>query len=183
MISLTKILNEINTDDLINSLLKKIQDKQYYRIGAGDNGVVYQINDEDYVYKITREPGEFDVAAAISGNPSTFSCFIPVLYTNQENQMYIMSNATDTTTNIKTMIDDFTEKFNKWALDTGGEVSIFDFISQTDIDTDMNPMFLNFLTTLESQIKKINVPELDLDLDFKSDNVMQWQGKLVLVDW
>jgi len=25
--------------------------------------------------------------------------------------------------------------------------------------------------------------DLDLDLDFKTDNVMRWQGQLVLIDW
>jgi hypothetical protein len=25
--------------------------------------------------------------------------------------------------------------------------------------------------------------DLDLDLDFKTDNVMRWQGRLVLIDW
>lgn len=183
MIRLKHILKEISQTELVDRLLDKIRNTQYYRIGAGDNGTVYQINDEDYVYKTTREPGEFEVAEVISGRASEFSCFIPVWYTDSERQMYIMSNATDISVNIKTMIDDFTERFNHWALETGGDVSIFDFISQSDVTERMNPMFKNFLTALNMQIKKIPIPEIDLDLDFKSDNVMQWQGKLVLIDW
>ena len=29
----------------------------------------------------------------------------------------------------------------------------------------------------------MGIMDLDLDLDFKTDNVMRWQGRLVLIDW
>ena len=31
--------------------------------------------------------------------------------------------------------------------------------------------------------KKMGIIDLDLDLDFKTDNVMRWSNRLVLVDW
>ena len=41
----------------------------------------------------------------------------------------------------------------------------------------------NFLNTLKTDIDKLRIPEFDLDLDFRSDNVMMWDGNMVLVDW
>ena len=36
---------------------------------------------------------------------------------------------------------------------------------------------------IQQEIKKMGIIDLDLDLDFKTDNVMRWQGRLVLIDW
>jgi len=46
-----------------------------------------------------------------------------------------------------------------------------------------NPKLINFLTTLKTDIDKLQIPEFELDLDFRSDNVMIWNGNMVLVDW
>ena len=29
----------------------------------------------------------------------------------------------------------------------------------------------------------MGITDLELNLDFKTDNVMRWQGRLVLIDW
>ncbi len=62
----------------------------------------------------------------------------------------------------------------------GGEVSIFDFTKVTD---NIDPILDNFLNALESDVNKLNIPEFDLDLDFKTDNIMIYNGKMVMVDW
>jgi hypothetical protein len=72
------------------------------------------------------------------------------------------------------------QDFAVYAQDEGGEVSIFDFIQETD---SIDPMIDNFLNALKTDIDKLNIPELDLDLDFKSDNIMVWDGNMVMVDW
>jgi hypothetical protein len=67
-----------------------------------------------------------------------------------------------------------------FARNEGGEVSIFDFIQTTDT---INPEIDNFLNALKNDVDKLGIPEFDLDLDFRSDNVMIWNNKMVLVDW
>ena len=52
------------------------------------------------------------------------------------------------------------------------------------IETDnLDPMLDNFLNALQADIAKLNIPEFELDLDFRSDNIMMWNGKMVMVDW
>ena len=46
-----------------------------------------------------------------------------------------------------------------------------------------DPAILNFIEALQADVEKLNIPEFDLDLDFKSDNIMMWNGRLVMVDW
>jgi hypothetical protein len=36
---------------------------------------------------------------------------------------------------------------------------------------------------LQRDIQKLDIEDLDLDLDFKIDNVMLWNDKLVMIDW
>ena len=55
-----------------------------------------------------------------------------------------------------------------------------DLIQETD---SIDPVIDNFLNALKIDIDKLNIPELDLDLDFKSDNIMIWNGNMVMVDW
>ena len=65
MIRLKTILEQASAEDLVNNLLDKIKAKQFERIGAGDNGIVYAIQGTEYVFKITRERDEFEVASVI----------------------------------------------------------------------------------------------------------------------
>ena len=62
------------------------------------------------------------------------------------------------------------------------EVSIFDFVDQSGLKR-IDPMIVNFIEALRSDIEKLNITDLDLDLDFKSDNIMIWNGNMVMVDW
>jgi hypothetical protein len=178
MIRLKRLL-EI-TDTELKPLLYKIQHKQFKFIGGGDNGRVYEINGEDKVFKITKETDEFEVAARLENNWSKFTTFIPVYYVNSKQQMYIMANANPISVEMKQKIDSFMQDYAVFARQQGGEVSIFDFMTQTD-NTD--PVLDNFLNALKADIDKLSVPEFDLDLDFRSDNVMMWNGKMVMVDW
>jgi len=178
MIRLKQLLFEMSESDL-QRCLKKIQNKQFTIIGAGDNGRVYKIDGEDKVFKITKEQDEYEVATRIVDRYDEFTCFIPVYYVDGKN-MYIMSNASELPIRIKKAIDLFMQDFAVYAREEGGEVSIFDFISETD---SLDPVIGNFLNALKTDILKLNIPELELDLDFKSDNIMMWNGNLVLVDW
>lgn len=178
MIRLKRLL-EISDNEL-KPLLNKIQNKQFKYIGGGDNGRVYEIDGEDKVFKITKETDEFAVAARLENNWSKFTTFIPVYYVNTQQQMYIMANANPISSQMKRKIDSFMQDYAVFARQRGGEVSIFEFIKQTD---NLDSMLDNFLTALSADIDKLNVPEFDLDLDFRSDNVMIWNGKMVMVDW
>jgi len=178
MIRLKHLLRELSDSDL-QRCLKKIENKEFRFIAGGDNGRVYQIDGEDKVFKITKEQDEYEVANRIVDRYNEFTTFIPVYYVDGKN-MYIMANASDLPVRIKKSIDLFMQDFAVYARDEGGEVSIFDFIQETD---SIDPMIDNFLNALKTDIDKLNIPELDLDLDFKSDNIMMWNGNMVMVDW
>jgi hypothetical protein len=178
MIRLKHLLRELSDSDL-QRCLKKIENKEFRFIAGGDNGRVYQIDGEDKVFKITKEQDEYEVANRIVDRYNEFTTFIPVYYVDGKN-MYIMANASDLPVRIKKSIDLFMQDFAVYARDEGGEVSIFNFIQETD---SIDPMIDNFLNALKTDIDKLNIPELDLDLDFKSDNIMMWDGNMVMVDW
>lgn len=178
MIRLKQLLREISDIDL-KRCLEKIKNKDFKIIGAGDNGRVYEINEEDKVFKITKEQDEYQVAERIVNKSSEFNAFIPVYYINGSD-MYIMANAEQLPSNMKREIDDFMKDFGSYAREHGGEVSIFEFMLQTD---SVNKQLDNFLNALKQNVEKLNIPEFDLDLDFRSENVMMWNGKMVLVDW
>jgi hypothetical protein len=173
-----KLLREMSESD-IRRCLNKIRDKQFRLIGQGDNGRVYEIDGEDKVFKITQERDEYAVAEIIVNRANEFTCFIPIYYVDGKN-MYIMSNATELPDNIRIAINRFQKAFAQFARAEGGEVSIFDFIEATG---SADPIIDNFVNTLQIEINKLNIPEFELDLDFRADNCMMWDGKLVLVDW
>ena len=178
MISLKRLLRELSESD-IQRCLDKIQQKQFRLIGAGDNGRVYEIDGEDKVFKITKVRDEYEVANIIVYRYTEFTTFIPVYYVDRKN-MYIMANASELSIRLKKEIDMFMQDFASFARDEGGEVSIFDFLPDAG---DLNPIVDNFLNALKADIDKLQISEFDLDLDFRSDNVMMWDGNLVLVDW
>jgi hypothetical protein len=178
MIRLKQLLFELSESDL-KRCLNKIQNKQFRLIGAGDNGRVYEIDGEDKVFKITNERDEYEVANIIVNRYTEFTTFIPVYYVDRKN-MYIMANASELPIRIKKAIDLFMQDYALFARNEGGEVSIFDFIQETD---SIDPSIDNFLTALKTDVDKLGIPEFDLDLDFRSENVMIWNTKMVLVDW
>ena len=178
MIRLKRLLLEMPDSD-ITRCLDKIKNKQFKMIGAGDNGRVYEIDGEDKVFKITKEQDEYQVADRIVNQSDKFTTFIPVYYVNGTD-MYIMSNAEQLPKQMKYEIDTFMLDFGQYAREEGGEVSIFDFLQVTDT---VNSRIDNFLNALKQDVDKLNIPEFDLDLDFRSENLMTWNGKMVLVDW
>lgn len=178
MIRLKQLLREMSDRDL-NRCLEKIRNKQFRMIGAGDNGRVYEIDGEDKVFKITQERDEYEVANIIVNRYNEFTTFIPVYYVDGKN-MYIMSNASELPIRIKKSIDMFMQDFGVFARGEGGEVSIFDFVAETD---NIDPMIDNFLNALQTDVAKLDIPEFELDIDFRSENIMMWNGKMVMVDW
>ena len=180
MIRLKHLLVEIESRDLAE-LLNKIKSKQFRLFGQGDNGRVYEIDDTDLVFKITDETAEYEVAEVIVGRAQEFSTFIPVHYVNGKN-MYIMSKANALSGQQQSDIQNFINNFKQFAQEQGGEVSIFDYLD-SDGARNTNETLVNFLRALQRDIQKTGISDLDLDLDFKPDNVMVWQGKMVLIDW
>jgi len=178
MIRLKQLLREMSDSDL-KRCLQKIKNNDFKIIGAGDNGRVYEIDGEDKVFKITKERDEYQVAARIVDKHATYSTFIPVYYVNGSD-MFIMANAEPLPETIKREIDMFMRDFGAFAREQGGEVSIFEFTDQTD---SVNKQLNNFLNALQTDIQKLAIPEFDLDLDFRSENIMMWDGKMVMVDW
>ena len=178
MIRLKQLLKEMSDKDL-QRCLNKIKNSDFRYIGGGDNGRVYEINGEDKVFKITKEQDEYEVANIIVNRYNEFTTFIPVYYVDGKN-MYIMANASELPIRIKKLVDLFMEDFAVFARFEGGEVSVFDFAEETD---NMDPLIYNFLTALKTDINKLQIPEFDLDLDFRSENIMMWNGNMVMVDW
>jgi len=182
MIKLKQILNEINTKDIIKRLLVKIQHQQYQRIGAGDNGIVNKINGEDYVFKVTQEPAEFEVAEVIVGRETEFNTFIPVLYVHQPKMMYISGAASKLPTIYREWISGFEQKFNEYSASLRGEVTIFEYLD-AEGGRDTHPTLVSFLRALQEDIRKTGIEDLDLDIDFNEDNVMLYNGQMVMIDW
>ena len=178
MIRLKHLLREITDIDLKRCLMK-IKNNEFKLVGAGDNGRVYEIDDEDKVFKITKERDEYNVAARILNKHDVYSTFIPVYYVNGSD-MFIMANAAPLPGTLKQEIDAFMQEYGVFARERGGEVSIFEFTEQTD---SVNKQLNNFLNALQLDVEKLAIPEFELDLDFRSDNVMLWNSQLVLVDW
>lgn len=181
MIKLKNILSELKDQD-INRLLSKINNKEYRFFDQGDNGRVYEIDGEDKLFKITNESDEFAVAEVIVGRRSEFSTFIPIYYVDDTKQLYIMSKASSLSSNDINNIDKFINAYKNYARSTGGEVSVFDYID-ADGSRDVDPELISFLRALQRDINKMGILDLDLDLDVKTDNIMRWQGQLVLIDW
>jgi hypothetical protein len=93
-----------------------------------------------------------------------------------------MSKADELSNTQKTVINQFINGYKTYAQDEGGEVSIFEYLdAEGGRNTDIQ--LVNFLRALQRDIQKIDIEDLDLDLDFKSDNIMVWNGKLVMIDW
>ena len=180
MIRLKQILREILDLDLKRCLLK-IKNNEFKLIGAGDNGRVYEIDDEDKVFKITKERDEYNVAARILNKHDVYSTFIPVYYVNGSD-MFIMANAAPLPGTLKQEIDAFMQEYGVFARERGGEVSIFDYLD-ADGGRDIDVQLVNFLRALQRDIQKTGISDLDLDLDFKTDNIMVWNNKLVMIDW
>jgi hypothetical protein len=178
MIKLKSLMREMSERD-IQRCLDKIRNKQYSFIAAGDNGKVYAIDGEDKVFKITGDRDEYEIAEIIVNRYTDFTTFIPVYYVDGKN-MYIVANADQLPARMRKEIDMFMDDFALFSRDEGGEVSIFDFMSETDV---VSPQIDNFLTALQSDIAKLNIPDFELDFDFRADNLMIYNGNLVMVDW
>lgn len=180
MIRLKYLLNELTESD-INRCLTKIKNQQFKIIGAGDNGRVYEIDGEDKTFKITREMDEYAVADIIVNAYSKFTTFIPVYYVNGRD-MYIMANAQELNGKQRVVIDRFIVDYKNYAREQGGEVSIFEYLD-AEGGRNHDVELVNFLRALQQDVQKIGIEDLDLDLDFKTDNIMTWDGKMVMVDW
>ena len=181
MIRLKQLLRELSEKE-IDRLLDKIKNKQFRFIGSGDNGRVYEIDGEDKVFKVTTERDEYEVAKVIAGRWNEFTTFIPVYYVNDREHMFIMANAEFLPENIKRQIDDFMKQYGNFAREQGGEVSIFEFLD-ADGARNTDVKLVNYLRALQRDVQKTGIDEFDLDLDFRSENMMMWNGKMVLVDW
>ena len=155
--------------------------KEFQFFDKGDNGRIYTINDEDKLFKITTEIEEYKVADIIVGKKDLYTTFIPVHYVDGTN-MYVMSKAELLSVNEINEINNFINGFKSYAREQGGEVSIFEYLD-AEGSRDNSEQIVNFLRALHQDIKQIGLPDLDLDLDFKADNVMRWNGNLVMIDW
>tara|TARA_R110002074_G_scaffold189589_1_gene355476 strand:+ start:383 stop:925 length:543 start_codon:yes stop_codon:yes gene_type:complete len=180
MIRLKNILNELSEND-ISRIVNKISNKEFKFFDKGDNGRIYTINDEDKLFKITTEIEEYKVADIIVGKKDLYTTFIPVHYVDGTN-MYVMSKAELLSVNEINEINNFINGFKSYAREQGGEVSIFEYLD-AEGSRDNSEQIVNFLRALHRDIKQIGLPDLDLDLDFKADNVMRWNGNLVMIDW
>ena len=181
MIRLRNILLEISEEES-DRLTSKIRNKEYTFLAKGDNGKVYSINNEDLLFKITTEPEEKAVANVIVGRADEFNAFIPVHYSDPNTSMYIMNKANKLSPADEREITRFYEDYKDYARSEGPETSIFDYLN-TDAARNYSPKFVSFLRALEQQVAKTGIGDLKLSLDFKPDNIMTWNGNLVMIDW
>lgn len=180
MIKLKQILWEMVEKD-VRRLVEKINQKQFSFFDKGANGRIYKINDEDFLFKITTEKEEYRVASIIVGRHSEFSTFVPVQYVNGIN-MYIMSLADPLPSSYRIAIENFIKKYHGFARNTDGEASVFDFLD-ADGAREVDIKLVNFLRALQQDVAKTGIPDLELDLDLRVENIMMWNGNLVMIDW
>jgi hypothetical protein len=188
MIRLKQLLYEM-TDQELAQIGRNIESSRFRFVGQGDNGRVYKLNDEDLVFKITTSTDEIEVARKIQNKITEYSTFIPVYYvgdlrgvTSVYEDVILMANADKLPSALKRGIDRIVEKYNQYSYEQGGEVSLFDFVNAAGLKR-VDPIIMNFIKALQIDINKLGIPDLDLDLDFKSSNIMIWSGKMVMVDW
>ena len=180
LIKLQHIIKEISEQEA-DRLLSKIKNKQIKFFNRGDNGKVYSIDGEDLLMKITNEPDEIAVASTIVGQTEKYNAFIPVLYTDNK-KMYIMKKADKLSGDMLNKITLFYESYKNYARQQGIETSIFDYLNN-DGARDLDSKLANFLRALEQQVKDMGIGDLELSLDFKPDNIMNWNGNIVMIDW
>lgn len=182
MIQLKSLIREITDADLAG-VMSRIKSGDFRFIAQGDNGRVYELPGTDKAFKLTRDLQEREVAEKLESNWTTYSTFIPVYYVGDYSgeTLIVMNQATPLSADRETELHLFVQEYKKAAYEAGGEVSIFDVLP--DVQSNYSVQLVNFLTALKMDIQRMGIPELDLDLDFKTDNVMMWNGKMVLVDW
>lgn len=181
MIKLKNILYEISELESIR-LLNKIKNKEYSFIAQGDNGKVYSINGEDLLFKITTEPEEKAVADVIVGRSSEFNSFIPVHYSDTNSSMYIMNKANPLSSTEKQELNKFYNGYKNFARQNGPDSTVFDYLDTEEI-RNYSTSLINFMRALQQHVRKTNIGDLHLSLDFKPDNIMKWNGNLVMIDW
>ena len=181
MIKLKKILTELSSDRA-DQLLDKIKNKQFSFVGSGDNGKVYQLDGEDLLFKTTTEPDEKAVADVIVGRSSEFNSFIPVHYSDPKRSMYIMNKANPLSSKEEIEINKFYKGYKNFLRQAGPEASVFDYLD-TEETRSYSMELINFMRALQQHVRKTNIGDLHLSLDFKPDNIMKWNGNLVMVDW
>lgn len=180
MIRMSHILREA-FDSEIEVLLDKIKQKQFKFFNKGDNGRIYEIEGTDYLFKITTELDEYRVASVIVGRHSEFSTFIPVYYVDGK-RMYIMNKASELPGTMRQQLSQFFNSYKQWQRETLGEHSVFEF-AKTEVVNDTDIKIINFINALEADVQKTGIPEFELDIDFRPDNIMSWNGNLVMIDW
>ena len=180
LIKLSNILKEISEIES-ERILSKIRNKNFQFFDSGDNGKVYTIDGEDLLMKITSEPDEVAVADVIVGQYDKYNAFIPVVYTDNK-KMYIMKRASNLSPDMYSYIDNLYEGYKDYARQQGVETSIFEYFNNNGA-RNINQKLASFLSALEQQVKDTGIGDLELSLDFKPDNIMSWNGNLVMVDW
>ena len=110
------------------------------------------------------------------------NAFIPVVYSDSMNNMYIMNRASNLSSTILQEISNFYENYKEYARSQGVETSIFDYFNN-DGARNLNENISSFIRALEQQVKNTGIGDFELSLDFKPDNIMSWNGNLVMVDW
>jgi hypothetical protein len=181
LIKLKNILKEISEIEA-DRLLNKIKNKEYSFLAQGDNGKVYAINGEDLLFKITTEPDEKAVADVIVGRAEQFNSFIPVHYSDPKSSMYIMNKANPLSPKEQEEITRFYNGYKNFLRQAGPDASIFDYLD-TEETRSYSVTLINFMRALQQHVRKTNIGDLHLSLDFKPDNIMKWNGNLVMIDW
>jgi hypothetical protein len=180
MIRLKHLLIETVSDDVALAL-HQIKNKRYDLIGSGDSGYVYRIHDTNLVFKKTSDEFEYEVAAALMQDNNIYNTFIPIHYVDGNN-MYIMSNATDLTPTQFAEIQKFFGDYKQVARKSSDDISILEWGNQQSI-YEYSVELAEFISQLYTDCDLVNIDDLAVDIDFRPENVMQYNGHMVMVDW
>ena len=96
--------------------------------------------------------------------------------------MYILNKATQLSDIEKQELETFYQGFKNYMRQEGPNATIFDYLD-TEETRNYSAKLINFLRALQQQVRKTNIGDFDQTIDFKPDNVMKWNGNLVMIDW
>jgi hypothetical protein len=96
--------------------------------------------------------------------------------------MYILNRADNLSDTETQELNSFYQGFKNYMRQEGPNVTVFDYLNMEETRK-YSTRLINFLRALEQQVRKTNIGDLDQTIDFKPDNIMKWNGNLVMIDW
>jgi hypothetical protein len=93
-----------------------------------------------------------------------------------------MSNATDLTPTQLVEIQKFFSDYKHVMQKSSDDISILEWGNQQST-YEYSVELIEFISQLYTDCNLVNIDDLAVDIDFRPENVMQYNGRMVMVDW